>query len=90
MARTDQTNDKHGIKEPYYIGITPQKKITEGKDKVAVYDKENNETIHIPKDVKCLRATLKSTKEKWNLTEKEGVVMVYVIHKGELEIKKML
>jgi hypothetical protein len=33
MARTDQTNDKHGIKEPYYIGITPQKKITEGKVK---------------------------------------------------------
>ncbi len=27
---------------------------------------------------------------KWNLAEKEGVVMGYVIHKGELEIEKML
>jgi inner membrane protein len=89
---------------------------TEGKDKIAVYDKENNEVIHIPKDAKFLRATLKSTKEKWNtikiagpativkkqgiaffkagnkwnLAEKEGVVMGYVIHKGELEIEKLL
>ncbi len=27
---------------------------------------------------------------KWNLAEKEGVVMGYVIHKGELEIEKLL
>lgn len=66
--------------------------------------------------LKFLRATMKSTKEKWNtikisgpativkkqgiaffkagnrwnLAEKEGVVMGYVIHKGELEIEKLL
>jgi hypothetical protein len=27
---------------------------------------------------------------KWSLAEKGGVVMGYVIHKGELEIEKLL
>ncbi len=36
---------------------------TEGKDKIAVYDKESNEVIHIPKEAKFLRATLKSTNQ---------------------------
>lgn len=27
---------------------------------------------------------------KWNLAEKGGVVMGYVIHKGDLEIEKLL
>ncbi len=27
---------------------------------------------------------------KWNIAEKEGVVMGYVIHKGELEIEMLL
>ncbi|TWU38186.1 hypothetical protein S225a_02330 [Candidatus Brocadiaceae bacterium S225] len=27
---------------------------------------------------------------KWNLTEEKGMIMGYVIHKGELEIEKLL
>jgi len=89
---------------------------TEGEDRIAIYDKENNEVIHIPKSAKFLKARLISTKDKWstikisgpamivkkqglaffkagnkwNLAEKGGVVMGYVIHKGDLEIEKLL
>jgi hypothetical protein len=49
---------------------------TEEKDKIAVYDKENNEVIHIPNDAKFLRAALKSTKEKWNTIKIAGPAMI--------------
>ncbi len=40
--------------------------------------------------VKKQGMVLSKVDNNWNLANKEGVVMGYVIHKGELEIEKML
>ncbi len=49
---------------------------TEGENKVAIYDKENNEVLHIPRDAKFLRATMKTTKEKWSTISIAGPAIV--------------
>ncbi len=64
-----------------------------GIESKAINQEEKWNTIKIAgpaMKVKKLGTTFFKAGNKWNLAEKEGVVMGYVIHKGELEIEKML